>query len=328
MKDKTKRTNMPPTEYSRAGGLNTVVLVVLLVFSFSALVFGIVMMYADMKVKDAEEVAVKVNEVSYQEDPKLKERITALERSLQEASRRNAELTSRMSNSADASTDLKQKLEDANTQVGFLNAERARLEGLMKDRSASYENKISKLASQKDRLASSLKEERAKTRETEDMMRQRIVVMQGEIERATAEKEELRKTIGELSESRLVDETAKMHYNLATHFLESNRYQLALEEYQRALRLRPYDADAHYNIALLYDIYKTDPVRAIAHYRKCLEFNPKFKGNDRIQERITELTMQEAVSISPTLARDRVNSHDYRIDNIQSTMPDVARKDE
>jgi Tfp pilus assembly protein PilF len=49
-------------------------------------------------------------------------------------------------------------------------------------------------------------------------------------------------------------------------YLQQGKIKLARDDYQRAIRLKPDYINAHYNLALLYDIYLQEIALAIEHY--------------------------------------------------------------
>jgi tetratricopeptide (TPR) repeat protein len=64
---------------------------------------------------------------------------------------------------------------------------------------------------------------------------------------------------------------------------------MAIDEYEKALRLNPQDADTHYNLAIIYDEVSKNPKRAIEHYQKYLELKPDAADIDEVKDWITRL---------------------------------------
>lgn len=73
-----------------------------------------------------------------------------------------------------------------------------------------------------------------------------------------------------LSEKKLF----KQHYNLGLTYDYKGNYQEALKEYRKALQIKPYDPDTHYNMGIIYDDHLKDKKKAILHYQKYLKFSP------------------------------------------------------
>jgi tetratricopeptide (TPR) repeat protein len=65
-----------------------------------------------------------------------------------------------------------------------------------------------------------------------------------------------------------------------------------------ALERRPNLAQAHLSVALLYNDYKKDYVRAIYHYHRYLELRPSAQKKDLIEDLIRKATMSFAASLS------------------------------
>jgi Tfp pilus assembly protein PilF len=63
---------------------------------------------------------------------------------------------------------------------------------------------------------------------------------------------------------------AQAHNLRAQISLKNGEIKLALKHYQRAVELDPQYANAHYNLALLYDIYLRDIELALRHYQQYL----------------------------------------------------------
>ena len=75
-------------------------------------------------------------------------------------------------------------------------------------------------------------------------------------------------------EETLAGERALYHYNLAVAYTTAKLYAEAIDAYETALKFDPNNADAHYNLGLLYSNIKDDPLKAEEHYKKYLELNP------------------------------------------------------
>lgn len=55
------------------------------------------------------------------------------------------------------------------------------------------------------------------------------------------------------------------------------RHAAALQAYQRAIEFNPQHADAHRNLAILYDLHLNQPDKALTHYQRHAELNPEDK---------------------------------------------------
>lgn len=72
----------------------------------------------------------------------------------------------------------------------------------------------------------------------------------------------------------------------------------AVECLNRALERKPGLAQAHLSLALLYDDYKKDCVRAIYHYERYLELRPAAQKRDLIEDLIRKAKVSFAASLS------------------------------
>lgn len=64
---------------------------------------------------------------------------------------------------------------------------------------------------------------------------------------------------------------AAIYYNMGIALRESGQFRKAEEAYKTALAIYPDFTDAHYNLAVLYDLYLNEPGQAIEHYRRFLD---------------------------------------------------------
>lgn len=103
------------------------------------------------------------------------------------------------------------------------------------------------------------------------------------------EKKELEGKVKALEET-LQKERGLYHYNLAVSYTQAKLYDEAVEAYEKSLTFNPDNADAHYNLGLLYAGYKNDPDKAVLHYRKYLELRPDASDKDDVLALIDKLT--------------------------------------
>jgi len=70
------------------------------------------------------------------------------------------------------------------------------------------------------------------------------------------------------------DRYFKRRYNLALLYEDTQRYEDAVKEYEKALELAPFNADICYNLGILYDDCIKDRKKAVFYYQKYLELAP------------------------------------------------------
>ena len=90
-------------------------------------------------------------------------------------------------------------------------------------------------------------------------------------------------------EATLKKERALFHYNLAVAYTKSKLYDDAIESYEKSLSINPNNADAHYNLGLLYSDVKNNSEKAAKHYKKYLELKPNAEDRDEVQDWIDKL---------------------------------------
>ena len=87
----------------------------------------------------------------------------------------------------------------------------------------------------------------------------------------------------------LKKERALYHYNLGVAYSQAKFYDEAIEEYEKSLKYGSLNADAHYNLGLLYENIKKVAQRAIEHYRKYLEIKPDSADKEEVEGWIKKL---------------------------------------
>lgn len=166
-----------------------------------------------------------------------------------------------------------------------INDKRQQLEKIIKQQSQEIKDSKRKLqAIQKELQA--LKQENLKLAD--------INTFAGNVRIEKQEKEIVRLK-NELSgiKARMKKQAAFLHYNLGVSYTKDKNYELAIDEYEKALSLNPDDADTHYNLAILYDDYRNNPKRAIEHYKKYLELKPDAADIDEVKDWIEHLALGE-----------------------------------
>lgn len=168
-----------------------------------------------------------------------------------------------------------------NNQVLSLQLEKNKLalEGLHRDKIGSEllatkdqlkekEAMLEKIISENERLIAGFYEVEQEKSELKNQLEEEKTELQKELEGAQQE---------------LKRQTAKFHYNLGLVYDQSKRFQEALSEYKRALKLSPDDPDTHYNLGVLYDEAIKDQRKAIYHYKAYLDLCPLARDYEKVE---------------------------------------------
>ncbi|MBI4323399.1 MAG: tetratricopeptide repeat protein [Candidatus Omnitrophica bacterium] len=188
-------------------------------------------------------------------------------------------------------------------ETSGLETEKAKLardyETLQRD-VVSYVSVNTKLQEDNKELKASLEEAQARVEEqTQELekLQDKLERLHKEMARAkTDQRKAVTKEFKDLAakvatlEDTLKHERALYRYNLGIVYAQAQRYDEAIEAYQNSLELEANNADAHYNLGLLYERVKSQSDRAAWHYRRYLELKPKAEDRDEVQQRIDMLT--------------------------------------
>ncbi|MBI4355435.1 MAG: tetratricopeptide repeat protein [Candidatus Omnitrophica bacterium] len=120
---------------------------------------------------------------------------------------------------------------------------------------------------QADLNATQQQYEELKNRHAEIMSRNLVLKSEAakvprDINRLARQHEQLRK------------ETSSMHYNLGLMFTRNKQWARAEKEFRKVLELSPDEADAYYNLGVIYAEHLTNRDKALTHFRKYLDLKP------------------------------------------------------
>jgi len=77
------------------------------------------------------------------------------------------------------------------------------------------------------------------------------------------------------------DEDPIVHNQLGILYRQARDFSAARDAYEQALKLKPNYAEAHYNLAILYDAWLPSPNQAIGHYRQYQKLAGKLDDAER-----------------------------------------------
>ena len=98
--------------------------------------------------------------------------------------------------------------------------------------------------------------------------------------------DELERQLSSLSQvsSKSLKEQGILHYNLGVFYTKDGNYQKAIEEFNEVISLDPSDADAHYNLGVIYAEHVPDEIKAKEHFQRYLEMAPNDKDADKARK--------------------------------------------
>ena len=246
----------------------------------------------DLSMKNQELQRVTKKDVLKQENidlkadlAKLKEAKDKLESATKEFSLKNQELQQTI------------KKDDLKQEVTNLKAELAKQKGLsvkvqefeivqkentslkaeltkLKEFDAALQKKAEDLYVQNQELAPAKEQARSLTSMVEYQNRERQALKKMN--------EQLRQDMITL-EDNMHKEKAALYEELGTAYVQAKLYDLAIDTYEKSIKLVPGNAEVHYNLGLLYKHSQSNRDKAIYNFKKCLEFNPKAKNRKEIE---------------------------------------------
>jgi len=104
---------------------------------------------------------------------------------------------------------------------------------------------------------------------------------QGQVKLKT-ENEGLQKKILSLENS-FKNEKAKLYEELGTAYTKAKLYKLAIQAYEGSLAFNSKNAEAHYNLGLLYKHYMDNSKKSVYHLKKYLELNSKAANRKEVE---------------------------------------------
>ncbi|MFH0877443.1 MAG: tetratricopeptide repeat protein [Candidatus Omnitrophota bacterium] len=88
---------------------------------------------------------------------------------------------------------------------------------------------------------------------------------------------------------RLTSEAERYHYNLGVLYTQNKNYDLAVTEFKTALSYNPRNAQAHYNLGIIFDDYFKDSENARYHYKSFLELDPRSDDAEAVRDWLAAL---------------------------------------
>jgi chromosome segregation ATPase len=217
--------------------------------------------------------------------------INSLKGMLREKQLQQAVISAEFSRLKQKNLDLAKKLNEFNTQKA-LELVRLKAQGQqefqeLKSRFAEdkkvleeLRQSLNKAGQEKEDLKLTLREQEEKIKEQEEKIKslQNILAEKSDrfayLEKVQQENEELEHKIALLKDATR-KERANLYYYLALAYTQAKVYEEAMKAYKRSLQYEPDNAQAHYNLGLLYQHYKGDSQRAIQHLRQYMKLNPE-----------------------------------------------------
>lgn len=202
-------------------------------------------------------------------------------------------LRSRDTASGKRNEELEKLVGDAEKTLGNQTAQIAELEARLKE----AEERLKRHRQKSEGLAGAARDAKAGAGSNAEYAK----LMESEWLAAIAQTETLQKELedamleladGNTAKQRMQKEVATMHYNLAVILVSQGNFEAAVREYERALRVRPDDAEAHYNLAVLYDTEIKNRPKALEHYRRYIETAPDGPDAGKVKLWIKEKEFQ------------------------------------
>ena len=203
---------------------------------------------------------------------------------------------------SEAQDDIKKAREEAKSEKAKIDEERQKLldqmNAALRDRDSAvneldtlkkqylHEREYSLVANEDlNKLRAEVSQARTESRsaigQLEDSFKKKRQNYETRILTLEAETEKFRK--------RLAAEGERYHYNLGVIYTQTKEFDLAVQEFKTALAYNPQNADAHYNLGIIFDDYFKDKDNAQYHYRTFLELRPTSDDAESVREWLKNL---------------------------------------
>ena len=93
------------------------------------------------------------------------------------------------------------------------------------------------------------------------------------------------------------DEEKEPHFVLGKSRVNAMDYRGAIDAFEESLEANPHSAQAHYQLAMLFENQESDPAAAIFHYQRFLKYNPKAENAEIINQHISSCKQQLAADV-------------------------------
>jgi len=93
------------------------------------------------------------------------------------------------------------------------------------------------------------------------------------------------------------DEEKEAHFVLAKSRVNAMDYPGAIEAFEETLEANPHSAQAHYQLAMLYENQEADPAAAIYNYQQYLKYDPQAENAEIIAQHIASCKQQLAADV-------------------------------
>ena len=94
-----------------------------------------------------------------------------------------------------------------------------------------------------------------------------------------------------------LDEEKEPHYVLGMSRVNAMNYVGAIEAFEQSLEANPHSAQAHFQLAMLYENQESDPAAAIYHYQQYLKYDPTSQKAEIIAQHIASCKQQLAKDV-------------------------------
>jgi LysM repeat protein len=96
-----------------------------------------------------------------------------------------------------------------------------------------------------------------------------------------------------------LEEEKESHFQAGRSCLNSMNYKGAVEAFEKALKVNPDSASAHFELACLFDQKESDPAAAVYHYEQFLKLRPNYENAETIKQRINTCKQDLARTVLP-----------------------------
>lgn len=245
----------------------------------------------------------------YRQMQEQEQRLSAKEAQIEQLRKTEEEMRARLAEAENKAASAETELQRKQDETTRFSSEKEAILSRVRDSVASFETfrresadeinrlkgELSILEKEKTGLIEKLRSVESLSKEERERFTADIQALSRKIESQKQMESNLAASLKSKDTAAVIQETAKLHYNMGNFYFRNGEYARAAQEYLKAVHYRPDEADANFNLALVADEFLEDRPTALKHFKRYLELRPGAADYQKVERRILDLELQEKV---------------------------------